>query len=238
MLNKLKLATVFSLGTLVSGVSFAEINANIGVTSEYVREGISHTRGKPTLQAGLSWLHNSGFYAGAWASGIDHRKNDDLLLEADYFAGFYWPLNKDIAFDLSATHYSFVGDSKADLQDYSALSATLLVNDRWSLRWEGSDDYLGTDHSWQSISSSYVFPFKDFNLEVNLGNYHWLSKDVDEGAAYSSSGKSHYWHLRIAAERTWKKWDYRLSVERTNLGDSYDAGTLFKFGVHRYFDFL
>lgn len=238
MLNKFKQATVFSLGTLISCASFAEINANLGVTSEYVREGISHTRGKPTLQTGVTWLHNSGFYAGGWASGIDHRKDDDLKLEADYFAGFYIPLNKDIAFDLSVTRFSFYGDSEAELQDYNALSASLLVNDRWSLSWQGSDDYMGTDHSWQSISTSYVFPVKDFNLEFYLGNYHWLNTDATEDAAYSSTGKSHYWHFRVAAERTWNNWDYRLSVERTNLGKSYDAGTTFQLGIHRYFKFL
>ncbi len=153
MLNKLKQAAVFSVATLISSVSSAEINANIGATSEYMREGISQTRGKPTLQTGINWQHNSGFYAGGWASGIDHRNDNDLNLEADYFAGFYIPVNKDIAFDLSVTRFSFYGDSDALYQDYNALSASLLVNDRWSLSWQGSNDYLGTDHSWQSISS-------------------------------------------------------------------------------------
>src|SRR5690554_6979649 len=87
MLNKFKQAAVFSLGTLISTTAFAEINANLGATTEYVREGISQTRGKPTLQAGLTWQHNSGFYLGGWASGMDHRNDDDLNLEADYFAG-------------------------------------------------------------------------------------------------------------------------------------------------------
>lgn len=238
MLNKLKQAAVFSCTALISVASFAEINANLGATTEYMREGISQTGGKPTLQAGLTWQHNSGFYLGGWASGIDHRKKDDLKLEADYFGGFYLPLNKDIAFDLSATRYSFYGDNNARYQDYDAVSASLLISDSWSLSWEGTNDYLGTDHSWQSISTSFVYPVKDFNLEFYLGNYHWLSKDVLEGATYSPSGKSHYWHFRIAAERTWNNWDYRLSVERTNLGRSYDAGTTFQFGIHRYFKLL
>lgn len=240
MLNKFKQAAVFSLGTLISTTALAEINANLGATTEYVREGISQTRGKPTLQAGLTWQHNSGFYLGGWASGMDHRNDDDLNLEADYFAGVYLPINKDIALDLSATRYTFNGDDDKSVryQDYDALSASLLVNDRWSIRWEGSQDYLGTDHSWQSISTSYVFPIRDFNLEFYLGNYHWLNKDVEEGAIYTAGGKSHYWHFRIAAERTWKKWDYRLTIERTNLGKSYDAGTIFQFGVHRYFKLL
>lgn len=238
MLNKLKQATVFSVGTIISCASYAELNANLGATTEYMREGISHTGGKPTLQAGLTWQHNSGFYLGGWASGIDHRNADDLKLEGDYFAGVYLPVNKDIAFDLSATRFEFYGDSNAYLQDYTAVSASLLVKDRWSLSWQGSNDYLGTDHSWQSISTSYVFPVKDFNLEFYLGNHHWLNKDVTERAAYSQTGKSHYWHFRIAAERTWNKWDYRLSVERTNLGKDYDAGTSFQFGIHRYFKFL
>lgn len=235
MLNTFKQVSFFTLTALLSFSSYAEINANIGATTEYMREGISLTRGKPTVQAGASWLHNSGFYVGGWASGIDNRDADDLTLEADFFTGVYLPLNKDIAFDFSATHFGFHGDDNAFYQDYNALSASLLVKDRWSFSWQGSNDYLGKDHSWQSISTSLVLPVKDFNLEFYLGNYHWLSKDVAEGATYSPSGKSHYWHFRIAAERTWKDWDYRLSVERTNLGGTFDAGTVFQFGLHRYF---
>lgn len=235
MLNKFKQASLFTLGALMSFSSYAEINANIGITTEYMREGISQTRGKPTLQAGTTWQHNSGFYMGGWASGIDHRNDDDLKLEADFFAGVYLPLNKDIAFDFSATRFGFYGDSDAFYQDYNALSASMLIKDRWSIGWQGSNGYLGTDHSWQSINTSFVIPVKDFNLEFYLGNYHWLSKDIDDNATYSPSGKSHYWHFRIAAERTWNDWDYRLSVERTNLGGSYDAGTVFQFGIHRYF---
>src|SRR5690554_5610175 len=210
----------------------AEVTLDLGLNSQYLREGITQTGNSFSYNLGLNWLHSSGFYAGAWASRLD-RTEDDLKLESDYFAGFYKPLNENVAINTSLTHYQFHGDNDSFYQDYSELGVSLLLKDRCKLGWRGTHDYLGTERSWQAIDLSYVFPIKDFNVEVYLANYRWLNKDRELGAHYDS--KSHYWHFRVAAERTWKNWDYKFSFERAIVGGRFDGGTRFVFGINRHF---
>ena len=56
----------------------ADVTADLGVTSEFVRDGISQTSGKAAWQAGMTATHNSGFYVGAWGSNVDHGSADSL----------------------------------------------------------------------------------------------------------------------------------------------------------------
>lgn len=221
--------------TLISLTSWAELNVNLGATSHYVREGIGQTRGNPTLQTGLTFKHSSGFYAGLWASGMDHR-TDDLFLEADGFAGLYLPLTEHFALDFSATDYRFFGDDDAVMQDYQELGLSVLLYDNVKLGYRYAEDYQGKGSDWQALSTSYTMHTQGFDLEFYAANYRWLDADGRVGASYSAGDRQDYWHFRIGAERTWKKWDYRLSVERTNLNSSYDAGTLFQFSLQRHFN--
>ncbi len=206
----------------------AGINANLGLTSEYIREGISQTDGTPTWQTGLTWEHNSGFYLGGWASGLD-RRYDKASAEADIFAGFYQPLSDYTALSLTATHFTFYGDN-SDEQNYTELGAWLLVDDSWVFGWRQSEEYLGTNSDRRALEASYTLQTGTFGIEFYGAHYRNLGDKAD-------MGYSDYLHFRIGLERTWNQWDYRLTVERTNLSSSrFDAGTLFQLGIHRYFN--
>lgn len=215
----------------ISLPSAADVTANLGATSEFIREGISQNRGNITWQAGLNWQHNSGFYTGVWGSGLD-RSQDDAHTEADLFAGFYQPLTDGIALDLSAGRYTFHGDN-ADQQNYDELGARLLLNDSWVLGWRHSPEYLGTNSARRAVELSYTLHTGSFAVEFFGANYRWL--DSGEGAGYGDNLTNDYWHFRVGLERTWNQWDYRLTLERTGLGSEYDAGTQIQFGIHRYF---
>ncbi len=210
----------------------AGINANLGLTSEYIREGISQTDGNPTWQTGLTWEHNSGFYLGGWASGLD-RRYDKASAEADIFAGFYQPLSDYTALSLTATHFTFYGDN-SDEQNYTELGARLLVDDSWVFGWRHSEEYLGTKSPRRALELSYTLHTGSFAIEFFGANYRWL--ELGDGAGYGDNKTNDYWHFRVGVERTWNRWDYRLLLERTGLGSEYDAGTQIQFGVHRYFN--
>lgn len=210
----------------------ADLNANLGLTSEYVREGISQTRGNITWQAGLTWQHNSGVYAGAWGSGLE-RREDNADAEADIFAGFYQPLSDRLALDVSATRFTFHGDN-ADEQNYDEFGARLLLDDSWVFGWRHSEEYLGTQSPRRALELSYTLHRGSFAIEFFGANYRWL--ELGDGAGYGDNKTDDYWHFRIGVERTWNRWDYRLLIERTGLGSEYDAGTQIQFGVHRYFN--
>jgi hypothetical protein len=48
-----------------------DFSANIGVVSNYIWRGASQTGDEAAIQGGLDVSHESGFYAGTWASNID-----------------------------------------------------------------------------------------------------------------------------------------------------------------------
>lgn len=65
------------------------VTFNVGLVTDYLFRGISQTHGKPAIQAGVDYLHSSGFYLGAWASSITWVK--DYLgsgrVEIDVYGG-------------------------------------------------------------------------------------------------------------------------------------------------------
>jgi uncharacterized protein (TIGR02001 family) len=76
--NKTLLATAaasFATLMLAVGPAAAEepfsISANIGVVSNYMFRGTTQTGDQPAVQGGLDFTHESGFYAGTWASNVD-----------------------------------------------------------------------------------------------------------------------------------------------------------------------
>ena len=213
----------------------AELSVNVGIASEYVREGISHTDGSPAYQGGINWLHNNGLYLGVWGSRLKDR-NSDLKHELDAFAGFYWPVSENISLDMAITQFNFYGDDNAFWKDYHEYSVSALFYQRTALNFRTSPNYLGTGHTWQAINLSYVVPIKGFNLELYVGNYHWLDKDKTQGASYGD--KSHYWHFRIGVERSWNNWDYRVAFERGMVSNGFDDGSKFTFGITRHFKLI
>jgi uncharacterized protein (TIGR02001 family) len=63
---------------------------NAGAVTDYRYRGISQTRLKPALQAGADFAHKSGFYIGAWGSGIRWIKDagGDGSVEFDLYGGY------------------------------------------------------------------------------------------------------------------------------------------------------
>ncbi|MCD8520989.1 MAG: TorF family putative porin [Saccharospirillaceae bacterium] len=210
----------------------AELNANLGLTSEYVRDGISQTRGNAALQGGLTFRHDSGFYTGLWSSALN-RKEDHASYEHDAFAGVYLPLSDGIAVDVSATRYTFAGDADINDQAYSEGTLRLLVDDAMTLGWRHSEAYLDSGFAKRSLELGYTIQTGSFSIELFTAQHRYL--EISDDFNFGSGNKDDYWQFRVGVERSYGPYDYRLSIDRTNLSSAYDAGTTLQFSVHRYF---
>lgn len=219
---------------LGAACTHADLNLNIGATSEYVRDGISETRGKPALQAGLTFLHNSGIYAGLWSSGIE-RNEDSGTYEHDAFAGFNLDLMDGVALDISATRHTWAGDASINNQAYTEGTVRLLLDDAFTLGLRQTGNYLGSHFDFRTVNMAYTWQFSDFSLEVYAAQNRWLEVSDDYNFD-TNTNRDSYWHFRVALDRSYGPWDYRIAVNRTNLGSEYDAGTTIEFGIQRYFD--
>ncbi|HVF64444.1 MAG TPA: TorF family putative porin [Casimicrobiaceae bacterium] len=88
--------------------------ANIGFFSEYIFRGVSQTAGEPAVQGGFDYAHQSGFYAGTWATNISwlqdfgaYRKSS---MEWDFYGGYKANFGAtDFFYDVGALYYHYPG---------------------------------------------------------------------------------------------------------------------------------
>ena len=120
MLKKLTLAiSAASLG--FSGLAAAEsfdspagtfaVSMPATLASDYIWRGQSQTAGNGAIQGSLDIAHESGLYAGVWASNVDDfafpGNNGGANIEVDYYVGFAGNITEDISYDLAWATYVY-----------------------------------------------------------------------------------------------------------------------------------
>ena len=93
------------------------ITANVTVVNDYRYRGISQSNGKPAIQGGFDYAHESGFYIGNWNSSISWisdansaggRNNVSAPIEMDFYAGIKKELiGEGFASDLGVLQYYY-----------------------------------------------------------------------------------------------------------------------------------
>ncbi|MBF6989176.1 MULTISPECIES: TorF family putative porin [Cupriavidus] len=63
-------------------------SANVALMSNYVFRGITYTQDRPALQGGFDYAHDSGLYAGVWATNVSSKAINGASLEMDLYGGF------------------------------------------------------------------------------------------------------------------------------------------------------
>ncbi len=144
---------------------------NVGLYSEYIFRGLAQTGEELALQGGADYAHDSGFYAGAWASNISWLEDDGLYenssLELDLYAGFASEFgDTGIGYDVGLLQYLYPGDRVTG-------SGT---NDA-----ETTELYASLSYGWVSGKISYgltdIFGFKDSDGST----YYELNADIPFG---------------------------------------------------------
>ena len=87
--------------------SFAGVNGNVGVWSDYFFRGESQTMGNKAFQGSLN-LDYKGAYGGVWVSQVDIMEAD---WEYDLYGGYRWNLNDSWYMDGGVIQYRY--DDKA-----------------------------------------------------------------------------------------------------------------------------
>ncbi len=85
------------------------LSFNVGVFSDYRYRGISQTRLKPAIQAGVDYASPAGLYIGAWASNIKWIKDagGESNVEIDLYGGYKGEITKDLTFDVGVLTYQY-----------------------------------------------------------------------------------------------------------------------------------
>lgn len=167
-----QLASALALGLAASGPGLAQgeppdLSWSLALTSDYVFRGISQSRGKPALQAGVTRSWSGGAYAGTWTSGVDQGPGEPNR-EIDVVAGYRVPIGDAIELDVSLNRYVFPG---AGTGNYNELVAVAGFADAYRLSLAYTDDlwhtgsnslYLGLGASWPMAA--------DVTLDIEIGH--------------------------------------------------------------------
>lgn len=109
--------TVAAADTIWSG--------SIGITSDYIQQGLSQTRGEPALQGGLRAQIDEHWTVGAWGSSIERYSASGDGIELDLYAARIWQLTPEWIAAVTATHYFYPDASGAVSYDYDEVTASL-----------------------------------------------------------------------------------------------------------------
>jgi len=191
------------------------VTANVGLFSEYIFRGVSQTAGKPAVQGGFDYSHESGFYAGTWASNVswpqDFRVYTRSSLEWDFYGGYKWTFANDFGLDVGTIYYYFPGN-KNGINNTAGVSA-----DTWEIYVAGTwkflgakfsyslDDYFGarptgrkTDGTWYlDLFANYAFGDSGWSL-----NAHYGILDVKDDGNQAAGTKASYDDWRIGGAYT------------------------------------
>lgn len=154
-------------------------SANVALTSDYVFRGISQSNEEPTIQGGFDWAHDSGLYAGVWASGVDFT---DATTEMDAYGGVSGSVD-DLTWDLGAIYYYYPGADDTLNYDFWELAAAVgydfdLLQASLSVNY--SPDYFASSgDSWYPALYLTAGLPKGFTLDGHIA-HQW----IDDNAAF------------------------------------------------------
>lgn len=72
-ISLLPLFSVIALMAPTGATQSSEINGNIFIANNYIFRGLTRTKDQPTVQGGVHYQHDIGFYAGLQISNVDFR---------------------------------------------------------------------------------------------------------------------------------------------------------------------
>lgn len=101
--KKAMMGSLIGAATLASPAAFAGATGNVGAFSEYMFRGVAQTGGA-SVQGGLDYAHDSGFYVGTWIANVGGAFGNSA--ETDFYGGFAGKVG-DLGFDLGAIFYYY-----------------------------------------------------------------------------------------------------------------------------------
>lgn len=195
---------------LLSVASFpgahAEIGGSIGLTSNYIYEGLSQTCGSPAVQADAHLTSSDsrsaeGAFAGVWGSVGLGSGSCGSSHELDAYGGYRASLDSEVSGALTYTHYAFPGGGPTYLQsgglryDYDELQSAWAFRDEIFLSIGWTPDALKYSN-YQAARDRSAFTFglelrrpltRRLALTVGAG-YDQVSDLYGHGFAFWSGG--------------------------------------------------
>jgi len=221
-MNKFTLLASAIALTTMAPLASAEVSVTGTLTSDYVFRGVSQTDSSPAAQIGLDYAHDSGFYAGTWASNVDF--GDDADIEIDFFAGYFAEVNESLSYDITYNYYTYTGYSSADDSDYGEFIFNAYY-DALTLTVAHAPDYVNSGDSAQYIGAAYDIELpQEYALTLQAG---YTSGDAFDDAEYID--------YSATVAKTFYDFDVTAAVINTDIDDADSADLRFVLAISRTF---
>lgn len=193
-------------------VAQAAVEANFGVTSNYLWRGVTQSSNDPSVSGGIDYSNDSGFYAGTWVGTIDWGTGG--ATENDYYLG-YSGESGDFGYDVGYIYYNYPGSNTEDSDfgevyfngSYGAFGFGIA----YTINSQVPDGNLFVEGDmYYSVSYGFDLP-EEYSLGLTYGYY-----DFDLGS------DSDYGHFQIDLA----KGDFTLSLSKAD-SESGDDDTKF-----------
>lgn len=167
-----------------------DLSATVGVFSDYRFRGLSLTGKEPEVTAELSVSHESGFYAGLWASNVELGNGKANNVELDWSAGWSKDLS-GVTVDVGAVYYTYANYSDLNyIELYGSLGTKVGPADvTVGVAYAPSQSNIGsTDNTYVYISGDLPIGETPLSLHGTFGfedgAFGDKKKDWIVGASY------------------------------------------------------
>lgn len=165
----------------VLGLLISSSAANAGVTStwtlasDYDFRGITQSAQDPAAQASVDYAHDSGWYAGGWASNVDFcPAGNSACLDADYevdlYTGFSGSTGEGgLGWDVGLIYYTYEESDYNYPEIYASLSKNWFKGKAWYSNDFGGDTTAGDTPAFY-VEANATIPLRDdFTLLGHVG---------------------------------------------------------------------
>lgn len=178
---------VAALLLAVTGVAHAQFSGTVTVVNDYDFRGVSLSGKDPAIQGSIDWAHDSGLYAGAWASCcLDFGPGTATDNEVDLYAGFTGEVEGGFGWDAGLVYYYY--DPDTDNVDYFEFYFGGSYNIFDAKFWYADDlSNTGQEGYYLEGNLNYGLP-EGFTLLAHVGyNFgdYWKNINGDETIDYS-----------------------------------------------------
>lgn len=208
---------------LAGAANAGEFSATVTAVSDYDFRGVSLNTKDPALQGSVDYAHDSGFYAGIWASNFDYGRDFDGDIEVDLYAGWAGETGGGLGWDVGIVWYTYPDSSssatKLEVEDYPEAYIGFSHGPVSFKQWY-TNDYVGADQDefYTELNASFELP-AEFALNLHAGyNY---------GEAFNVLNDDEYFDYSIGIGKTVGRFDLELKVTGTDLSgaDKVEADT-------------
>lgn len=192
-------------------------NGNVLLATEYRFRGISLSDQDPALQATINLNHESGFYAGIWASNLEgFGAVGGASAEVDLYAGYKREVARDVTVDGGLLYYVYPGADTGDFNYFEPYANISLTRGPFTTKvglayaWE-QDPLGGNDNLYVFNDNSVAIPGTPITLVSHVG-----LNTGGSGAAFGSD----YLDWSLGASLAWRNLTLGLSYVDTDIGDA------------------